>query len=405
VIPNNIQQIQQEIRELTRNNNWQAIIQRLQGICRPGQPGWQVSELLSSLGFAYTQVKKIARAIAIYKRWTELDPDQARPFYSLGYAYYLKQDWREAIYRFTQALERYPDYLICLYRLAYAYYAFNKPTKSLPVVERALEIYEDNADEDWLRRNRKTYARSLFLQGKVLYRLRKYPGALETFQKLLTIDKKQYIETEFKMYEIGKVFLAMKKYSRAIQYLEKALHRKFPQPYVLDRLGRTYHEMGEYSTALEYYHRGLQIRRLPFILINRAQTYRQMGQIAAAVKDLYEALRRDTKGKHKIYLELGNISMERKQLQEAFHYYRKAIKFKYKVYESDYAEAHYALVFYYLTIGKPDIARKEFQQALEINPRLEWDKTLGERLNLKEMPTVNFPYQEDSPEEDEEVPF
>ncbi|RMG33539.1 MAG: tetratricopeptide repeat protein, partial [Methanobacteriota archaeon] len=323
-----MEEILQQIKEFQGQNNWHAIIQLLKPICQPDQWGWQEPELMSALGFAYSQVGDLEAAKHCYQRWIEIEPDRAQPYYCLGYIFYLEKDWQEAIRWFEQALEFYPDYLVCLYRLGYAYYEFNKARESIPILEKVKDLYTQASDEDWQRRNRKNYLKSLFLLARCYYNRKQYDEALSTMEQLMREDRKNVVEMSFKNYAMGKILAARKEYDRALSYLGKALNPRHPQPYVLDQMGRVYHEQQDYQKALEHYERALKIRRFPYILINRADTLLAMGRTYQAIRDLHDALKRDNKGKHKIYLKLGYINLKLKKLNEAKHYFESAIEWK-----------------------------------------------------------------------------
>lgn len=332
------------------------------------------------MGFACTQVGNLQQAKTFYTRWLEIEPDRAQPFYSLGYVYYLEEDWREAIRWFEEALRLFPEYLVCLYRLGYAQYRFNKSQLARKSLEKAQQIYQANSDEDWLRRNRKNYIKIRFLLGKVYLELKQYRAALDQFQAVLQLDRKDLIQPEHKHYEMGKSFAALGHTEQALSHLQQALNPRFPQPYILDCMGRVYQKAGQLHLALEHYNRALGIRRLPFILLNRALLFKEMNQVPGAISDLQEALRRDKKGKHKVHLELARIYLEAQKLNEARHHLQAAIRFKQEVYGTDYAQAHYLFVFYYLKLNQKEQAQQALRRALELQPDLEWDRSLARIL-------------------------
>ena len=385
--------LQNQLKAYQKANNWLGIVQLLKDFCRPGQWGWNDGEALSTLGFAHTQLGNFQEAKALYQRWIEVEPDRARTFYCLGYVYYLEEDWREAIFWFQQALKAYPDYLVCLYRLAYVYFKSRKLQESIPLLERALEVYRKQTDEDWKKRQRKTYIKVRFLQARCYYQRRRFREALEHIQAVLADDQKNVISLEHKYYALGKILAALKRGEEALGYLEKALNPDFPQPYVLDQIGRVYHQLGRFAQALDTYGRALKIRRQGYILRNRAETYLAQGKVGKALGDLHEALKRDAKSRHKIYLRLGQIALNQEKLTEARHYFESAIRAKQEIYGADYAEAHYALVFCYLKQDDRTGARKALQAALAADPNLEWDPALANLL--EEVPQK----QEAPPEE------
>ncbi|GAB4380754.1 MAG: hypothetical protein Kow0042_31020 [Calditrichia bacterium] len=377
-------QILLKLNQFRRENNWLAIVNLLAPLCREGTEGWHDPDLLSEYGFALSQVNRLVQAEQVYQRWADLQPRSARARYCLGYVFYLRQDWENAIERFQTALELWPEYFVCLYRLAYAYYQWNKPQRSIEPLQRALSLYESHTDEDWQRRNAKNYVKSMFLLGKAFLITSQPEEALICFQNVLRLDERNYIKPEFKLYEIGKTLGELQQYAKAIATLKRALNPRFPQPYILDRLGRVYHKAGKYSEALQTYNQAVNIRQLPFILFNRAETLLALGQTAEAIADLHAALKRDNKGKHKILLRLAQISQDQNRLEEAAHYCRQAMRWKWEVYQAHYAEAHYLLSQILLQQGNKEEAEKELQTALALKPELEWDASLSEHFNIEE---------------------
>lgn len=382
-----MQEIFDRTAALQRENNWQAVLQLLQPLCREGQAGWNEPRALSELGFACSQLQMLPEAKQYYQRWIEVEPDRAQPFYCLGYVFYLEQDWVNALRWFDQALRIYPDYLVCLYRKGYALFAFQKPRKCLEPLERALELYRANSNEDFRKRNAKTAMKTLFLLARARYHLHESEEALRLLQQLFREDVKGFIAPADKHYALGKTLAALRREKEALEQLNRALDPRRPQPYVLDQIGRVHYQLQDYAAALGYYDRALKIRREPYILFNRAMSLLALGKTGPAVRDLHEALKRDRKGKHKIYLELGKISLEQNKLAEARHYFESAIRFKQETYGVDYAEAHYALVFYHLKSEDKPRAREELQTALEIDPNLQWDENLRQLLDI-EMPVA-----------------
>ncbi len=385
--------LNEQIKALERENNWPGIVRLLEPRCRPGADLWNDGAAMRTLGFAFTQLKQFEQAKSAYRRWIEIDPDVAAAFYALGYVFYQEQDWPEAIRWFRQALKLYPDYLVCLYRIGYAYYAFRKTFKAKNALIRAKTVYEASVDENFLRRNRKTYIRVLFLLGRVYLALKQPQQAERIFRTVIELDKKNYIEPEFKRYELAKALTARGEHRLALKVASTALNPEFPQPYMLDFMGRVHHRLGEYREAIRLYDRALTVRRLDYIFMNRAQSYLKLGNPDLAIRDLHQALKRTRKSRHIIYLELGKIHLDRDKLTEAYHYFRKAIRSKQEQYGYDYAEAHYALVFYYLKTGDREQARQELETALNIRPNLEWDRHLTELLTV----------ESDSPQEKENV--
>ena len=343
----------------------------LESVCQPEKDGWNDARLLSAAGFACSQLNRWDSARTFYQRWVEVEPDRAQPFYCLGYVFYQKGRWEEALEWFEQALHIFPEYLVCLYRAAYAAYQWDKARQSLKYLERAETAYRSLQDETLIKRQRKTYYRCLFLLGKCHYRIRKYEQALEYFRQAWR-QPKPYLQKSAIFYQAGKALARLNRFPEALQALNSALDASHPQHFVLDRIGRVHLAEGKPEAALNWFNKALKIRRFPFIYVNRADAYLRLGRTAEAVQDLHFALKRDTKGKHKIYLKLAEISMKTGRGVEARHYLQRAIQFKRKVYGVDYAEAHYRLSLYYRETGEKEKAKSELQQAMNLDPSLEW---------------------------------
>ena len=350
--------------------------------CEPSGAGWDQTVLLRQLGFAYTQQKQLAKALRCYRRWSELEPDCAASYYCQGYVFYLEKKWPQAMNCFEQALAIYPNYLVCLYRQARVYFEMNKPLKTIKLIKQVMAIYEGNRDENWLHRHRKVYIKSLFLLGKAYLDRNLFSEALSCFQNVIHQDEKGYIENEHKHYELAKALYGLGKYQEALKTFQQSNSYTPHRPHILDQIGRTYHKLGEFEKAIQSYQRALKIRALPFIYFDLALSYLASGKTAAAIQAFHDCLRRDQKGKHKVYLELAKIYLEQKKMSEAFHYLQEAIQFKIQKYGKDYADAHYLLVFYYLELGDPEKARLELKTTLEIEPAYEWDNSLSDLLRL-----------------------
>jgi len=387
VIAFDLHQLNEEIAAYQKQHNWIAIIRCLSPYCHAEGILWNDPAALSTYGFALTQQRQLAKARKIYSRWIEIEPDRAQPFYCLGYVYYLEQNWKEAIRWFERALEIYPEYFVCLYRLGYALWSFRKPNKARVPLEKAVQIYESSEDEDWLKRNRKNYLKTRFVLGKVYLQLNRPQMALTEFDFVLQNDRKQVIEREFKYYACGKALAALEDWDAAIRMLRRALHPEHPRHFILDALGRVFHAKGDFEQAIQMFERALRVRRKAFILVNRARSFLSAGKPFLAIQDLNEALKRDSKSKHKVLLELGKVYYQMGKYDQAIHYAQQAARQKWRTYGSDYADAHYLLFLCYLKCEQKAEAQKELERAMALASHLPWDKELA-TLVQSEIPEI-----------------
>ncbi|GAB4342976.1 MAG: hypothetical protein Kow0037_30730 [Calditrichia bacterium] len=375
-------QQQAQISQYKLENNWLAIHELLEPLVKPGQPAYTDVDVLSEYGFALSQLGQYAAAENMYRRWIELQPQSARAHYCLGYVYYLQEDWEDAVNCFEYALSLFPNYLVCLYRYGYALSKWNKTERAVEPLKKVLEIYR-TADDGFRRRNGKNYVKARYLLAKVLLEMGDSDGAQQHMRLVLQEDSRNYVKPEFKNFAMGKILMAKKEHQQAREYLIKALNRRFPQPYILDFLGRVSQALNDYPQAESWYNKALAVRQMPYILYDRARLYHAMGESAKAMEDAHQGIKRDKKGAHKGMLLLAQICLENNRLDEAEQYCRQAIDWKLQTYQSDFAEAHYQLARIYQQKNDPELVRQEMQTALMLNPNLEWDADMSAYLQVE----------------------
>ncbi len=346
---------------------------------------WNSGWYISTLGFAYSQLNQNDKARYCYKRWLELEPNSARPLYCIGYLEYWDKRWTAALEWFDQALEIDPRYLVCLYRKGVALLQQFKYKQAKDVLKEAVQVWLHHADADWQKRNRKYFYRSVFYLGKAYFGIHSYKNAVRCFRKVLDEDEYAYIDEVFKKYNLAKAYFAAGEYDRAGDLLQPLMQAADAKAWVFDLQGRIFVAVKSADEALKVFGRALHISRFSYIYQGRAQAWLLKGAVNRAVSDLHDALRRDRKGKHKILLQLARIEMDRDRLQDAENYIRRAIDFKKKIYDADYAEAHLALAELYRRKGDTEQAKKETQTAYSISPYLEWENMLTEGMEEMEM--------------------
>ena len=388
------EKILRQINELKRENNWQEILCRFDHLVQPGTEMWKDAELVKELGFAHSQMGNTEKALKLYRRWQELEPEKAQPHYAMGYVYYLRKEFQKAVECYDKALECYPGYMVCHYRKGVVLLAMGKSQLAHREFKWVIDEYEALRDEDKLRRMKKTYIRALYGDGKACYRMRKYKDAEERFRKVLRYDKKNWFKPIFKYYSLGKVCIELGKAEEAENLLQRARELKPQKDYIWDRLGRMYHRLkGDMLRAEECYRKALECRRVPYVLVNRALLYLDGGKEREALMDLQEALRKDKKGKHKILLILARVAIRAGRLEEAIGYLERAIEFKEKVYGVDCGEAHYLLSQIWRLKGDEEKAKKELTRAQEVDSDFVWStRIMAEDGNVQ---FVDLDYEPD----------
>lgn len=377
--------IDNKLYEYRKKNRWYDIISILEPLAIRGQFVWDRGWYISQLGFAYSQVKKLDKALYCYKRWLELEGKKSQPYYCIGYVWYIQNKWVEALEWFDQALEIEPEYLVCLYRKGVALQRQFKYKQSHEVLYKAVKIYLASGDEDYQKRNKKYFYRSIFYLGKAFFGIHDYKNAKACFNKVLTEEKFGYIEQVYKVYNLAKSHLALGEYELSLKAINTILKYAKDNVWIYDLKGRIYYCTNEFNHALDTFSKALKIRKFSYIHQGRAKTWIELNKPDRAIADFEQALKRDRKGKHKILLQLGEVYLNRDQYTIAINYFKRAIEFKMKVWDADYAEAHLALATAYRFLGNKEAATQETSIAYEIKPHLEWEDSIISVLQDEEV--------------------
>jgi len=325
------------------------------------------------------------KALYCYKRWLELETQRSQPYYSIGYVWYVQNKWVEAIEWFDHALEIDPDYLVCLYRKGVALQRQIKYNQSREVLYKAVKVYLSNTDENYLKRNKKYFYRSIFYLGKAYFGAGNYENAKACFQKVLAEDLSGFIDPVFKIYNLAKTQLAMKEYDLSLQTINSILKDGKDKAWIYDLKGRICFCKNEYENAIKIFNDALQVRKFSYIYQGRAKTWIELNKPDRAIADFEQAIKRDRKGKHKILLQLGEVYLTQDKFTAAINCFERAIEFKIKVWGADYAEAHLALSAAYRFLGKTDQAQKETEHAYALKPFLEWEDSVISVLEDEEV--------------------
>jgi len=353
--------ILKQVESLKQNNRWQDIISLLKPLVDKGQAD---TRCLSSMGFAYSQLKRYDEARYCYKQWLEKAHNPAPVLYCLGYLEYDQKRWTQAIEWFDMALEEYPDYIVCLYRKGVALYNKLQFKNSKETLDHLVRCYLELNDTDAIRRNAKYFYKAIFYLGKSYYQLGQKNNALACFQKLLEEDVRDYVEQLFKQFNWAKALFSAGRHEEALKVL-KTLQ---PKDYVLDLEAQIYADLGENQRAEKLYGKALERRAASYIFSHRGLFYKSLGESAKAERDFHDALKRDRVGKHKILFQLALLAEERDDLAQAENFAERSTAFKRKLYERDYLPALEMLARIYDKTGRNDKARQTYETIAALTP-------------------------------------
>lgn len=295
-------------------------------------------ELSSKLAWSCSRAEKYDRAIEIYSKLIQKNPQFAKWYYARGYQFYMKSDWQAAIDDFSEALRIKPDYFKVKYRIAYALLKLSgnnqqwtKDTfwKAIKHIEDCHQIFE-NFDEVNQKNNSSTYADICFLHGKTIMASEKY---IEKSILLLEKANELKCDNDFK-YELAKAYYCNGCYEKALEVLPNT-----KKPYYIPEL------KAQILTALRRFDDSNNIlfsiiknRRKDYILRRISENFLYLTQYKKAEKYAKESIAINNKN-YKNHLQYGYVLKEMKQYLKALEHFKKARILKQEKYNIDCVEA------------------------------------------------------------------
>lgn len=370
--------ILEEIKNLKSRNKWLEITKKFGNLKETNPQDWQNPLVVKEIGFAFSQMNQHSKAKEFYEHWIILEPKQAVSHYSLGYIFhdefYVKKDkslLEKAILHYQKALELYPTYLVVLFRKGKCYEELQRFNEAVECFNKVLKIFDSNQLEDYRKRNFKNYQKSIFGLGKCFQGLRKFEKALEYFEKCLSFSSFA-VESIFLYYNVGICKMKLQKLDEAIVVLNLAHLENPSKEFVLAKIGSCYYLKKDWQKAVEFYSKAIKIRNQGYIVFEKGLALWKNGEIENGINFLEMALERSTNAmiKHKIFLALAKIEIEKQNYQKAEIYCKKSIQAKIDEFGYDFADAHFELAKIFGKLNRTEDAIKENQIALEIKPDL-----------------------------------
>lgn len=210
-------------------------------------------------------------------------------------------------------------------------------------------------------------AQEHYTYGKVYFYRGEPEKALEEFQAALEIDP----ENPALLRCAGESLIELNKYEQAMEYLGKGL-RLSPEFADLHYfMGCAFIALGKKESAINELKEALNInpryasamKKLNNLLISQDKLEKN----AEPAEEEEIATRRAN-----MHLHLGNALARKNLLREALEEYKEAIRLR-----PDYPDVHNRMGELHLKSGDFEVAKKEFETAIEMNPRY-----VGALLNL-----------------------
>ncbi len=247
----------------SKNDNHPAAIELLWQALEISQNDF---EIYSLLGMEYLFLDDYSQAQACFMKCLEADSDDYASLYNVVYCFEFMEDYEGAIRYLNAYLERNPYCQVAWHQLGKQYYAIDCHEESLAAFDFAI-ISDD------------TFLGAYFEKGKVLEKLGRYPEAIENYtvttqmddptshaylrigrchEKLgmdeqardyyyLTVHEDPLLDKGWKA--ITDYYLRKKNYSKALEYINKAINIDGENPGYWVRCARIHHALNELDQA------------------------------------------------------------------------------------------------------------------------------------------------------------
>lgn len=284
-------------------------------------------DLVYSLGWVQSQeqVGQYDKAIANLQRAIELDPSSEKPHIQLALIYFGRENFSEAIPHLKKAIEINPEDQNPYAYLGRAYIQQGLYDEAITQVSQMLDpVIARQEDPSRL-------SNVYFTLGQELYKMEKYPQAVQMFRRKTVVDSTSYAT----YLNMGLAALVGKDFKIAEEAFLRAVALKQDD-----------------SDSLSM----LQAKRFLGV------TYLQMENNAGAKKVYQEILEMDPKNDDALY-RMGVFALIDKQYNPAERYLRQAIAIK-----PDNAAYHLALAQTYTNSQRLNEAVKEYRETLKLDP-------------------------------------
>ncbi len=323
----------------------------------PNQP-----EIYHGRGLLYASMQPLPRyeaAFQNFNRAIELnDPDAAVIYKDWGETYYRQGDYLSAIVSFEEAIRHNKSYALAYNLRGLAYRAAGKP--DLAIKDYTYIIENINSE----------YADAYVNRGIALSDTGMFSEALSDLRRSIEFDPElvvAYINRGSVYRKLTDYDLALADFNTAIRLQERKLEKNKdsykPSPVPYNSLGELYLELKKYNDAVKSFDSAIAIDpRYVEAYNNRGLARHALAQSQSARNDLDEAIRLDPNSA--VYpFNRGVIYLDLESYPESIRDFSRAIERK-----PDYVEAYRHRAMAYQLYGKIDLALKDIEAALKIDP-------------------------------------
>ncbi|MEO5979563.1 MAG: tetratricopeptide repeat protein [Chryseolinea sp.] len=241
----------------------------------------QNAETMILLGDAYLQLNDGGKAVSAYESGAALDQKSALAHYKVGRVYLRSRNFDAAQESFAKAISIDPNYALAYKEQGELFYQQKKSKEAVAAYEKFMtltespEKYQSRIAFYYLQDKNFDKANGIFDQlmakdsstayiyryaGVTKFELQDYPSAEKTFEKYFTIVKPEAIEVGDYNYA-GKIELAMKQDSLAMEYFKKSLEKDPKQPELYQLMAESYYGQRKFPESIDAYKKLFEVKK------------------------------------------------------------------------------------------------------------------------------------------------
>ena len=269
-------------------------------------------EALNNLGTIYSELEQHENAIIAFKKIIETNPEYAEAHNNLGTLFREKKEYDKALNEYYIAIKLKPDYVSAYNNIGILYYLQKEYNKAENMFKKAIEINPD-------------YIEAHNNLGNLYSLTGQYDKSISEFKKTIEIDTNYFLG----YINLGTVYIAIKDYDNALKIFMKSIKINPKSNIPHYHLGNIFYLQKKYDESINEFK--LSIKLDP----NHAESYNNLSAV---------------------YYTLGDLINAKNEII-------KSLKIN-----SDYIDAHINLANIYLAEKQNQLALKEYQIILKLDP-------------------------------------
>lgn len=302
---------------LRRNNFEEAIVQF--SMLTDIENGMLAARSHGHLGQIYFSKQNFERAADHLRKATVLAPGEARFHYNLGVTMLKLNQDQEALNAFQNALESGSSEIEVYQGLSRAFKKLNQNTLAERALQKALYVNPASVS-------------TLFLLGDIQYESRDLMGALETYKKIVNTTPGD-ANTVDALLRTGEVYMALERYSDAVNALQKAAEIRGDDTAVLLALGTAFERANRIDEAVAVWKKALSQANLDRadekpVRMKLASLYQSRGAYDLALNEYKRILERNRQqpvidDDPEVFLAAGKLFVQSGDFDSAVSYLEK----------------------------------------------------------------------------------